>query len=161
MLVLYWGVKTGSGGLCLVCLLAAPDVSRVSSDWLFKSFEGFWSPPSPGAHRRCHAEHQPRRDGGWGRGGSGGRLWRRRESILGPRGREWPRGDARFPKSWTSRFSLHEQSRQPGTVLHRHVTETEPPDWTELSRLPVCRSAKEGGEVRRVLHRAYLFTGEI
>lgn len=119
----------------------------ISSSWCVLSqigltvevISGSLSPPSPGAHWRRHAEHQPRWDGGRGRGGGGRRLRRRRRRVLRPRGREWPRGDTRFPKSWTTRFSLHEQSCQPGTVLHRHVTETEPSDWTELSRLPVCR----------------------
>lgn len=118
-----------------LCVL---DVSQLRSDWLLQSFLGSLFPPSAGAHWCCHAEHQPRWDGGWRRGG-GGRLWRRRGRIFGARRGEWPRGDARFPKSWTSRFSLHEQSCQPGSVLHRHVTETEPSDWTELSCPPVCR----------------------
>lgn len=93
---------TGSP-LCVI------DVSQVRSDWLLQSFLGSLSLPSAGAHWCCHAQHQPRWDGGRRRG-SGGRLWRRCGRIFGARRGEWPSGDTRFPKSWTSRFSLHEQS---------------------------------------------------
>lgn len=96
---------------------------------------GYLFTPSSGAHRCCHAEHQPQWDGGRGRGGGSWCLRRRRRGILGPWGREWPCGDTWFPKSWTSRFSLYEQSCQPGTVLHRHVTE-----WSLLigQNSPIC-----------------------
>lgn len=121
----------------------------ISSAWcvpgqirLIVKASGSLSPLSAGAHWRRHAEHQPRWDGGWWRGG-GGRFWRRSRRIFGARRGEWPCGDARFPQSWISRFSLHEQGCQPGSVLHGHVTETEPSDWMELSRLPVSWRSKE------------------
>lgn len=93
-----------------------------------------------GAHRCRHDEHQP---GGWRsrrRRRVGGWFWRRRgrRRSVGARRRERPLGCARLPESWRSRFTLHEQSFRPGTVLHGHVIRTKTPDWTGRSGLSVC-----------------------
>lgn len=93
-----------------------------------------------GAYWCRHDEHQPWRGGGRRRRGrrGGGWLWRRRRRSVRSWRRERPRGDARFPEIRSSRFTLHEQSWRPGTVLHRHVIKTTTPDWKECFCLSVC-----------------------
>jgi len=91
-----------------------------------------------GAYRRRHPQHKPRWDGGRRR------RSRSRWRTIRTRGWEWTCGGAWFPKSWSSRFTLHEQSSWAGTVIHGHVIRNEAADWTEHPCLPVVD--EEGGE---------------
>ena len=101
-----------------------------------------------GAHRCRHDEHQPggwrsrrrRRVGGWF---CRRRRRRRRRRSVRARRRERPLGCARLPESRRSRFTLHEQSFRPGTVLHGHVIKTKTPDWTGCSGLSVCLKVRK------------------
>lgn len=85
-----------------------------------------------GTYWRGHDGYKPRRDSRW-RWGCRSRKFKWRS--IGTQGREWARGGARFPESRSSGFILHEQGRRARTVLHGHVTQTQPADWVQFSCL--------------------------